>query len=121
MRPISLSAPSRFLIIRGVIKTAGPPTADAPISAAPPGVWRALLNSVFFLAACAAGCALVGRAAPFPEVPGIFPKWEYFQANRDRIDVLFLGSSRFYHQIIPAQFDATTGRTVETWIEVREL
>src|SRR6185295_4580036 len=66
-------------------------------------------NSVFFLVACAAGCALVGRFAPFPEVPGIFPKWSYFARNRDRIDVLFVGSSRFYHQIIPAQFDAAVG------------
>ena len=108
-RPIFLSSTDPFPIIRAVIKTAGPSMADAPISPAPPGVWRALCNGVFFLVACAAGCALVGKLAPFPEVPGIFPKWEYFQANRDRIDVLFIGSSRFYHQIIPAQFDAATG------------
>lgn len=71
---------------------------------------RALVNALLFVAACAAGCALIGRRAPFPEVPGIFPKWSYFRENRDRIDVLFLGSSRFYHQIIPAQFDAAVGR-----------
>jgi hypothetical protein len=106
-----LSAPDRFLIIRAVTKTAGSPTADSPLTAAPPGVLRALCNGVFFLVACAAGCALLGRLAPFPEVPGIFPKWEYFQKNRDRFDVLFIGSSRFYHQIIPQQFDSATGST----------
>ena len=93
-----------------MIKPAGLATADSPISPAPPGLRRALRNGVLFLAACAAGCALLGRLAPFPEVPGIFPKWSYFAKNRDRIDVLFLGSSRFYHQIIPAQFDAAVGR-----------
>ena len=108
-RPISLSPPSRFLIIRAVIKPAGSATADSPNLPAPPGLWRALRNGVLFLAACAAGCALFGRIAPFPEVPGIFPKWSYFQRQRDSIDVLFLGSSRFYHQIIPAQFDAAVG------------
>lgn len=90
-------------------KPAGPFVADSPNTPAPPGLWRALRNSVFFLAACAAGCALLGRLAPFPEVPGIFPKWRHFSQHRDSIDVLFLGSSRFYHQIIPAQFDAAVG------------
>jgi hypothetical protein len=42
---------------------------------------------------------------PFPEVVGIYPKWLYFAKNKDRYDVLFIGSSRFYHQIIPLQFD----------------
>ncbi len=108
-RPISLSPSGRFLIIRAVIKPAGSLTADSSNSPAAPGLWQALRNGVLFLAACAAGCALVGRFAPFPEVPGIFPKWRHFQQHRDRIDVLFLGSSRFYHQIIPAQFDAAVG------------
>ncbi|MGB8167090.1 MAG: hypothetical protein WCF18_06335 [Chthoniobacteraceae bacterium] len=92
-----------------MIKPAGSVTADSPISPAPPGLWQALRNGVLFLAACAAGCALVGKFAPFPEVPGIYPKWSYFKQRRDQIDVLFLGSSRFYHQIIPAQFDAVVG------------
>jgi hypothetical protein len=105
-----LSASGRLLIIRAVIKTAGPVTADSSKTAAPPGLWRALCNGLLFLVACAAGCALVGRFAPFPEVPGIFPKWSYFQKHRDRIDVLFLGSSRFYHQIIPPQFDTAVGK-----------
>ncbi len=92
-----------------MIKPAGLATADSPISPAPPGLWRALLNGVLFLAACAAGCALAGRLAPFPEVPGIFPKWTHFKKHRDRFDVLFVGSSRFYHQILPPQFDAAVG------------
>jgi len=91
-----------------VTTPAGPATADFPLPAAPPRLARALWNAVLFLVACAAGCALLGRVAPFPEVPGIYPKWTHFREHRDQLDVLFLGSSRFYHQIIPAQFDAAT-------------
>lgn len=83
--------------------------ADFPSSPAPLRLPRAVLNCVLFLLACAAGCAAIGRVAPFPEVPGIYPKWTHFREHRDEIDVLFLGSSRFYHQIIPAQFDAAVG------------
>ena len=93
-----------------MIKTAGPVTAEFSQKPAHRRLARALLNGLIFLAACAAGCALAGKLAPFPEVPGIFPKWSYFRENRDRIDVLFVGSSRFYHQIIPAQFDAAVGQ-----------
>ncbi len=108
-RPISLPVPGAFPIIRAVIKTAGSARADASTTTAPPRRLRALRNAVLFLAACTLGCTVLGRLAPFPEVPGIFPKWSYFRENRARFDVLFVGSSRFYHQIIPAQFDAAVG------------
>ena len=70
---------------------------------------RALLNVVCFFAAFAAVCAGVRVATPFPEVVGIYPKWLHFKKNKDRYDVVFLGSSRFYHQIIPQQFDERVG------------
>ncbi len=90
-------------------KPAASPTADTPLSAATPRLARSLFHALLFLLACAAGCAVLGKIAPFPDVPGIYPKWSYFREHRDRIDVLFLGSSRFYHQIIPAQFEAAAG------------
>lgn len=80
--------------------------ADVSARTAPAGPCRALVNAAFFLAVCAAGCALLGRLAPFPDVPGIFPKWAWFQKHKDQFDVLFLGSSRFFRQVIPQQFDA---------------
>jgi hypothetical protein len=83
--------------------------ADFPNSPARLRLLRALLNGALFLAACAAGCAALGRLAPFPEVQGIGIKYRHFREHRDEFDVLFLGSSRFYHQIIPAQFDAAVG------------
>ena len=70
---------------------------------------RPLLNGAIFLAAVALGCAVLGWLAPFPEVPGIVEKWRYFLPRKDGYDTLFLGSSRFHHQIIPARFDAAAG------------
>lgn len=67
---------------------------------------RAFANTALFLIACGVGCAVLGSLAPFPAVPGIFQKWEWFKRQRDQFEVLFIGSSRFFHQVIPQQFDA---------------
>jgi hypothetical protein len=56
--------------------------------------------------AFAATCLVFVVTLPFPEVSAIAPKYRYFARNRDKFDVLFLGSSRVYHQVIPAEFDA---------------
>ncbi|HEX8295505.1 MAG TPA: hypothetical protein VF593_04355 [Chthoniobacteraceae bacterium] len=89
-------------------QSAAPVAADVPHSQPSPprraGAW--LLDTVSFLAAFILTCAAIGSVAPFPEVPGIYPKWAHFQQRLDQFDTLFIGSSRFYHQIIPAQFDA---------------
>lgn len=105
-----LGAPANFLVAPGAVSIlfvvnppAGAPTAPAPPC---PTGWRMLGNCAVFLAVCWGGCALLGRLSPFPDVPGIAPKWAWFARHRDEFDVLFIGSSRLYHQIIPAQFDA---------------
>jgi hypothetical protein len=76
-------------------------------------------NAAIFLAAFATMCSGIRVALPFPEVMGVYQKWLYFKRNKDRFDVLFLGSSRFYHQVIPEQFDARvkalSGRDVRTF------
>ena len=51
----------------------------------------------------------VERIAPFPEVPSITEKWRHFAGQRDCFDVVFVGSSRFHHHIIPSQFDEAVG------------
>lgn len=63
-------------------------------------------NCGAFFTALALGCALLFSLQPFPDVPGIGQKYRYFAQHKDRYDILFVGSSRFYHQIIPKQFDA---------------
>lgn len=70
------------------------------------GFGRTLVLGLIFAGALVGGCALIHAAMPFPKVLGIYQKWLYFQRNKEKIDVLFLGSSRVYHQVIPKQFDA---------------
>ena len=89
---------------------AGLAQAELSDSSRPLRCGRALANGALFLIVCTAVCVLLRWLAPFPTVPGIFPKWEWFKARRDQFDVLFVGSSRFYHQVIPEKFDADVAR-----------
>jgi hypothetical protein len=77
-------------------------------------VARTTLNVAIFFATLFGACTLIGGFLPFPKVDGIYQKWAYFRAHKDQYDVLFLGSSRFYRQIVPRQFDdrvkAASGR-----------
>lgn len=68
-------------------------------------VLRAALNIVVFLAVLIAVCAAIQASLPVPDVSGISQKRLYFQKHKDRYDVVFIGSSRFFHQVIPKQFD----------------
>ncbi len=65
-----------------------------------------LRNIGVFLAVCTLACVGLRAALPFPRINTIGTKYRYFAKHRDDYDVLFIGSSRFYHQIIPPQFDA---------------
>ncbi|MGV3531816.1 MAG: hypothetical protein ACO1QR_05555, partial [Chthoniobacteraceae bacterium] len=69
-------------------------------------VLKVMRNCGAFLAAVVLGCTVLFSLRSFPDVPGIGPKYQYLREHKDRYDVLFVGSSRFYHQIIPKQFDA---------------
>lgn len=83
------------------------PRAAAPLSPTL-STGRVLLNAAIFLAALFAGAWLLGRRLPFPSVPAIGERMQFFAENRDRYDTVFIGSSRFRHQIIPEEFDAHT-------------
>lgn len=45
---------------------------------------------------------------PFPEIPEVTTKLEYFAQHKDEFDTVFIGSSRIYHHVIPAVFDRVT-------------
>jgi hypothetical protein len=66
----------------------------------------ALRNIVLFLAAFALTCAGIGWQLPRQTVPIVTPKLSWYEGHADNYDVLFLGSSRTYRQIIPEVFDA---------------
>ncbi len=84
----------------------GPPRADLP-AAARTSVGALLLNGALFPGGQpgALFCTALGRALPFPEISVVGTKFRYLATHKDKYDVLFVGSSRFFHQIIPKQFD----------------
>lgn len=88
-----------------MIKPDGPESAATSVQARTSAA-RIVLNGALFIGVFLIACLVLGKIAPFPEVPGIFPKWRYFREDLAKYDTLFVGSSRFYHQIIPQQFDA---------------
>jgi hypothetical protein len=71
-------------------------------------LFRGLLLSAVFLASWAGSSFLIGTLLPFPNVPNVGAKWRYFDDHKDRIDTVFIGSSRMVSQIIPTEFDAET-------------
>jgi hypothetical protein len=85
-----------------------PPAGTVPASPAnaAPGLLRAARNAAIFLVALATVCAVIRAALPLPIGTGLSDKWFYFGKAKDRYDVLFVGSSRLYHGVIPPQFDA---------------
>ncbi len=85
---------------------AGPEGAERPPTARR-GAVTFFRNSAAFLAACALACLALGARLPFPEIATIEQKYHYFAERRNDYDTLFLGSSRFFHQVIPKQFDET--------------
>ena len=68
-------------------------------------------NCVTWIAAFALVACLINRSLPLPKVGGIYEKYEHFAARRDQYNVLFIGSSRFYHQIVPERFDSRVAAT----------
>jgi hypothetical protein len=78
--------------------------------AAPSATYRpiagrsALLVAVYFCA-LSVGCLALGRWLPFPDVPVVREKLAHLARHGDEYDVLFVGSSRLYFQVLPSIFD----------------
>lgn len=71
--------------------------------------WPPVVAAVVNVGSLCAGFALVctGLRAllPFPEIMSVTRKAEFLQQHAGEYDVIFFGSSRIYHQIIPSLFD----------------
>ena len=63
--------------------------------------FSAFIGAVTFVLTCLCLHALL----PFPQIPDVTPKLEYFAAHKDEFDILFVGSSRIYRHIVPETFD----------------
>jgi hypothetical protein len=79
---------------------------------------RALGNIIVFLLAAALMAAAIGTITPEPNVPIVTAKVTWFREQGEDFDVLFLGSSRTYRQVIPEMFDTlmtAAGHPVKTY------
>ena len=63
------------------------------------------LNLGIFLVGLFATSLLIKKFLPSPELAVIDSKLDYFEADKDDYEVLFLGSSRMYRHLIPKTFD----------------
>lgn len=79
----------------------------------------ALMGNVSaFFAAFALVCAGVGAILPPPKVPIVTTKLDWLTEHGDEYDVLFIGSSRTFRQLLPEIFDAemaAAGQTVRSF------
>jgi hypothetical protein len=79
---------------------------------------RALRNTFIFLVTLSLTAAGIGIFAPKPRVAIVTPKLTWLAGHADDFDVLFLGSSRTYRQVIPELFDqlmADAGKPVRSF------
>jgi hypothetical protein len=79
---------------------------------------RAVVNIFVFFVAVALMATVIGMFAPEPHIPIVTTKVTWFQEHGDDFDVIFLGSSRTYRQVIPEKFDelmAAAGHAVRTF------
>ena len=66
---------------------------------------RSMLNAAAFALGLAAMAVALSPFAPELPVSGASAKLASLAAHGEEFDVLFIGSSRIYHQLIPGQFD----------------
>lgn len=66
------------------------------------------------LFALALGAAAVGPLAAQQLSPDS-PRWLWFEQHKDNFDIVFIGSSRFYHGISPRLFDRVAAEAGHHW------
>lgn len=66
---------------------------------------RAAFNGITFATGLILACWLIRSSLPVPKVPIVQAKLEHLARRVDEYDTLILGSSRVFHQIIPARLD----------------
>jgi hypothetical protein len=64
-----------------------------------------LINAASMAGTFIATCIAFHAFLPHPEIAGVSGKLQRFQSSPSEFDTLFVGSSRFYHEISPGIFD----------------
>ena len=57
-----------------------------------------------------AGCFALAHFAAFPQVGTIWRKYVHLQEHPNQYSILYIGSSRVFHEFLPAQFDAALAK-----------
>jgi hypothetical protein len=68
--------------------------------------FAALRNLVVFLAGLAAAASVLVALVPFPKMGNLSRKDQHYRKHRDDYSLVYVGSSRVFHEFIPKQFDA---------------
>ena len=66
---------------------------------------RVFVNLLLFVLGLSVTAAVIGHFTPLPYVEIVTPKLAHYTAHGEEFDVLFLGSSRTYRQLLPEIFD----------------
>src|ERR1051326_176735 len=67
---------------------------------------RTFVYSILGVASFCVSAFALHSLLPLPEVAGVSSKLRFLAAHRGEYDTIFLGSSRVYHGVSPAAFDA---------------
>jgi hypothetical protein len=59
-----------------------------------------------FFAGLALAAAGLSALVPFPQIGALWRKYHHFREHRGEYSLLYIGSSRVFHEFIPGQFDA---------------
>jgi hypothetical protein len=77
-----------------------------PLDSRRPGLFVALRNAAVFLLGLAATCAAITAILPFPNVGNLWRKYQHLTQHKSDYSLIYIGSSRVFHEFIPQQFDA---------------
>ncbi len=59
-----------------------------------------------FIAGMVLASSAISLVAPFPKIGNLARKYEHIAENGDKYSMIYVGSSRVFHEFIPQQFDA---------------
>lgn len=71
---------------------------------------RTIRNLAAFLAGVTLTCLVFAQFASFPQVGNVWRKYVHLQEHKDKYSVIYIGSSRVFHEFLPAQFDAAMAK-----------
>ena len=67
--------------------------------------FRIFRNLAAFLVGLVLTCVVLSQFVPFPRVSNLWRKYLHMQDHLDKYSLIYIGSSRVFHEFIPGQFD----------------